>query len=118
MHRPPMDWAAAGRRVDRSGEGRLFGGIRRLAALRAGVPELHAQARSEAVWVDNPRVFALLRDSARGRLLVVANVSPHPTTVELPEGWWSVTDLVTGEPLEQNAGLAPYQVRWLRPRPR
>lgn len=116
LHRPHMDWTAADRRADPTTvEGRLFQGVRNLAALRSGCAELHAQATSEALWTDNPRVFALLRESARGRLLVVANVSAYPTTAALPDGWWAVTDLVTGEPLEQHAPLTPYQVRWLRP---
>ncbi len=117
LHRPVMDWEAAGRRDDpTSVEGRIFAGVRRLAALRAATPELHSQAASEALATDNTRVFVLLRHSARGRVLVLANVSPHPTTLGLPEGWWAVTDLVAEEPHEQRVPLAPYQVRWLRPR--
>jgi len=115
LHRPVMDWDAAVRRTDpASVEGRIFTGIQRLVALRAGCPELHAQGPAEALWIDNPQVFALLRESARGALLVLANVSAHPTTAGLPEGWRRVRDLVTGEALEDRAPLTPYQVRWLR----
>ncbi|QNN54284.1 amylosucrase [Nocardioides mesophilus] len=115
LHRPRMDWDDAVRRHDPSTvEGRIFTELRRLVALRAATPQLHAQARTEALWSGNPRVFALLRDSARGQVLVVANVSPHPTTYDLPDGWGSVIDLVSDERAEGSAGLRPYQVRWLR----
>ncbi len=116
MHRPRMDWSAVSRRHDPGTvEGRIFPELARLAALRAATPELHAQAGSEALWSENRLVFVLLRSSARGRLLVVADVSPHPTTYRLPQGWGRVTDLVTGETAEGEVWLRPYQVRWLRP---
>src|SRR3954464_1997425 len=44
MHRPPMDWAAAGRRHDAATvEGRLFGGLRRLVEARRATRVVHAQ---------------------------------------------------------------------------
>ncbi len=116
LHRPHMDWEAADRRKDPTTvEGRIFQGVRGITELRRSTLELHAQATSEALWTDNPRVFALLRDGDRGALLIVANVSSHPTALDLPGGWWDVTDLVTDESLQRRVTMAPYQVRWLRP---
>ena len=36
---------------------------------------LHARARAYPVWTHNERVFGLIRESARGRLLVLGNFS-------------------------------------------
>src|SRR3954471_1994123 len=50
MHRPPMDWDAAGRRHHPATvEGRLFGGLRRLVAARRPTRGAHAPGRSQAV---------------------------------------------------------------------
>src|SRR4051812_6308128 len=65
MHRPPMDWDAAGRRRDPATvEGRLFGGLRRLVAARRATRAAHAQGRSEPVWTGNDHVFGLVREHA------------------------------------------------------
>ena len=115
LHRPRMDWDAAARRADPATvEARIFSELRRIVRLRAETPELHAQAAAEAIWHDDARVFALLRTSARGDLLVLANVAPHAFTATLPPGWESAWDLVTGERVEWQAPMAEYQVRWLR----
>lgn len=61
-------------------------------------------------------MFTLLRSSARGDLLVLANVSPNPVTAGLPTHWGRVHDLVTGEDADWQVTLGEYQVRWLRRR--
>jgi amylosucrase len=115
LHRPRMDWAAADRRTDPGSiEARIFSELQRLVRLRAETPELHAQAAAEAIWHDDPRLFMLLRTSARGDLLVLANVAPHAFDAILPPGWDRVVDLVTGEGAEWQVGMSEYQVRWLR----
>ncbi|HET6653487.1 MAG TPA: alpha-amylase family protein [Nocardioides sp.] len=115
LHRPRMDWTAAARRTDPGSiEGRIFSELRRLVRLRAGTPELHAQAEAEAIWHDDPRLFMLLRTSARGDLLILANVAPHAFDATLPPGWDRVVDLVTGQHVEWRVAMAEYQVRWLR----
>ncbi len=115
LHRPRMDWTAAARRADADSiEGWIFTELRRLVRLRAATPELHAQAAAEAIWHDDPRLFMLLRTSARGDVLILANVAPHAFDATLPPGWDRVVDLVTGEHLEWRVAMAAYQVRWLR----
>ncbi len=115
LHRPRMDWAAAERRTDPATiEARIFSELQRIVRLRAATPELHAQAEAEAIWHDDPRVFMLLRTSARGDVLVLANVAPHAFDTTLPPGWDRVVDLVTDELAEWRIGMAEYQVRWLR----
>ncbi len=115
LHRPRMDWTAAARRADPDSiEGWIFTELRRLVRLRAATPELHAQAAAEAIWHDDPRLFMLLRTSARGDVLILANVVPHAFDASLPPGWDRAVDLVTGEHVEWRVAMAAYQVRWLR----
>ncbi|XVX19908.1 amylosucrase [Actinomycetota bacterium] len=119
VHRPRMDWGAAERRHDPGTvEGRIFGGIRELARLRTQIGAFHAQADAVPVWLGNDSVFGLMRTSPRGRILVVANVSPGPQWVslqgfdQLDPGSW-LDDLVTGERTGWTFELPPYAVRWL-----
>jgi amylosucrase len=101
MHRPPMDWDAAGRRHDPDTvEGRIWQGIQRLAAARRGTRAVHAQGRSEPLWTGNRHVFALLREHAGERLLLLANFTPIEQAV--PAG-------VVPEPV----ALGPYEFLWL-----
>ena len=117
LHRPMMDGAAAERRHEQDAlEARIYQELQALVALRRATPELHAQAAAEALWSSDPRVFTLLRSSARGDVLVLANVSPHALTTALPAHWGAVLDLVTGEDADGQVALAEYQVRWLRRR--
>ena len=77
MHRPPMDWDAAARRHDPAGvEGRLWAGLRRLIAARAGTRAVHAQGVMETIWTGNDHVFGLRREHAGDRLLLLANFMP------------------------------------------
>ena len=117
LHRPRMDWAAAARRHDPGAvEARVFAGLQRLVALRRDTPELHAQASTEALWGDDSRVITLLRSSARGDVLVLANVSPRRVRTGLPRHGGAAHDLVAGEDADGQVELSAYQVRWLRRR--
>ncbi len=62
-------------------EGRVFGDLAAVFAARALSPELHAASSSVPVDVANDAVVAILRQGARGMLLVLANVTPHTQTV-------------------------------------
>ncbi len=76
MHRPAMDWDVAARRTDpRTPEGRMWGGLRRLARARRERRALHGQGRSEPVWTGDPHVFGLLREHAGERMLLLASFS-------------------------------------------
>jgi len=124
MHRPPMDWEAAGRRADpASVEGRLGAGLRRVVDARRATRAVHAQARGEAVWTGSDHVFGLLREHAGDRLLVLANFTADPQPVRLAvarDRGFAVDDAageVDGRPVQVSgdfAVLAPYQHLWLR----
>ena len=76
LHRPAMDWAAAERRADPAGvEGRLWAGLRALAAERRASRAAHAQGRVSPVWTGNDHVFGLVREHAGDRILLLANFS-------------------------------------------
>jgi amylosucrase len=116
MHRPFMDWAAAERRHDGATvEGRLWAGLQRLIAVRRSTRAVHAQARSEARWTGNDHVFALAREHAGERLLVVANFTADPQRAVLdapPEA-----GQIDGRPVRREGEmtvLAPYQHLWIR----
>jgi amylosucrase len=124
MHRPWMDWAAAGRRHDPGSiEGRLWAGLRRLIDARRATPAVHAQGRTDPLWTGNEHVFGLEREHAGARLLLLANFSDHPQAVAAAVA----TDRgfavhagggePDGRPLRSygdTLGLEPYQFAWLR----
>jgi amylosucrase len=123
MHRPPMDWqAAANRREWWSLPGRIFQGLAKLLAVRRRTAALHAQSGTYAVWTHNEAVFGLLRDSPRGRVLILANFSERPQTVP----GYRLHDMNFGSPLvdrltNRRIGSAPgialegYEAMWLTP---
>ncbi|GAB3715494.1 alpha-amylase family protein [Mariniluteicoccus flavus] len=119
IHRPAMDWDAAGRRFDPDTvECRIFSAIANLTETRRRTPELHAQAAAIPVDTGNDKIFGLLRTSARGTVLVLANVSPEPFSVGLHDSPWftpgaQLRDLVSGHPEERTVRMDPYQVRWM-----
>jgi len=83
LHRPPMDWAAAGRRADPATlEGRVFGALRRLADARRSQLALRAGGETDLLFPDDPHVLAFRRRHRRSApLLVLANFG---------DGWQSV----------------------------
>src|SRR4051812_43951109 len=115
MHRPFMDWAAAERRRDPATiEGRLWAGLQRLIEARRSTRAIHVQGRSEPRFTDNEHVFALAREQAGERLLVVANFTPVPQPVAVAAD--DAAAEVDGRPLERDdAGLvlAPHQHLWV-----
>jgi amylosucrase len=125
LHRPFMDWRAAGQRHEPGSiPGRLFAGLQQLAAARHRAGALHAQAPARAVWTHNEHVLGLIRSSPRGRLLVLANVSEQPQAPppyrvrELGFGG-PLVDRLTDRPVDGwgEIALAPYQAMWLEKRP-
>lgn len=123
LHRPPMDWDAAGRRdAPDTVEGRVFAGFRRLVAARRMSVALHGGGDVEPLWVDDPRVLAWRRIHPRfGALLGLANVDDHPHTVDagvlarvpIPH---PVDALANGAPLDTASGridIPPLTARWI-----
>jgi amylosucrase len=103
MHRPPMDWAAAERRhVAGSVEAALWDGLRELIAARRATRATHAQGSARPLDNGNDHVYALLREFAGERLLLLANFSAAEQTVRVEEhGGGEVV-------------LAPYRFAWIR----
>jgi amylosucrase len=116
MHRPFMDWQAAERRHNPdSVEGRLWAGLRRLVAARRSARAVHTHGRSHARWTGNDHVFALAREHAGERLLVVANFTAEVQRVPLHAA--DTAAEIDGRPLERDGHeivLAPYQYLWIR----
>jgi amylosucrase len=90
MHRPPMDWTAAGRRSDPGTlEGRVFGRLRRLGEVRRSLAALTAGGECHVLDVGNAAVLGWRRRHPRsGTFVGVANVSPAAQLID--------ADAVTG----------------------
>jgi len=112
LHRPAMDWDAAGRRADPATvEGRLWAGLRELAALRRANRAAHAQGDGVPVWTGNDHVFGLAREHAGDRLLVLGNFSaaPQPVRADVARRHGVQVD-ADGDELV----LGAYRFAWLR----
>jgi amylosucrase len=114
-----MPWDTADLRSRTDGvAGRLFAGIRHLAAVRAGLEHLHASVAAEALPPSDPGVLAVLRQHPIGPMLGLYNVTedwhrfPYGRLVEL--GLEDSVDVLTGTTtLEDELWLAPYEARWI-----
>ena len=75
-HRPRMDWARAESRHDlRTVQGRVFAGLRHLAAVRASLPYLEASVAAEVPPLADPGIFPVLRRHPLGPLLELFNIT-------------------------------------------
>ncbi|HUM72474.1 MAG TPA: alpha-amylase, partial [Chloroflexota bacterium] len=100
--------------------GRLFQGLRQLVTARKRTLALHARTAVTPVWTHNDQVLGLVRDSAYGRLLILANFSEHQQTIsrarlqELGFGGLLVNRLDEQFiPPWHDLNLEPYQSYWL-----
>jgi amylosucrase len=84
MHRPFFDDSAAARRHDPgSVEGRVFGRLVELGAVRAQLPALHAAGVSTVLDVGSPHVLGWRRRHPRsGWFVGLANFAEHPVSIE------------------------------------
>jgi amylosucrase len=111
LHRPPMDWAAAARRSDPATvEGRVFSGLRSLAAVRRSTPSLRTGGAQAVVGVDNDAVFAWRRRHPRsGWFVGLANFAETPQSVDVAAlsgyGWLGTVASSDG-PLDVHDGRA------------
>jgi amylosucrase len=121
LHRPPMDWAAAARRHEPgSVPGRAFAALRRLAELRRTRRALHGGGGTEAVWTDDPHVFAYVREHLGQRFLALANFADEPRSVAASLVAAHGLDLASCDvagpgfvPVGDRLVLAPHAYAWL-----
>ncbi len=121
VHRPATDWEKVKRRKDPATvEGRLFGQLRHMLALRTQHP-VFAGGEMRVLDTASDHVFGFLRGREGGpKLLVLCNFAETPQPVNLaparsiPIGQ-TLTDLLSGEPitLTSNLVLEPLSARWL-----
>ncbi len=81
VHRPFADWEKIDRRnVLHTLEAEVYGGLRRLIAVRKETAAF-AGGEMSVVDADNPHVFGYVRQNDRGRILVLANLSEQEQRV-------------------------------------
>ncbi len=122
-HRPRMPWHVAEQRHDTTSvPGRVFAGVRHLAAVRAGLPHLHAAVPAEIPQLSDPGVLSVLRRHPVGPFLALYNVTeawrplPYDRLAEFGLGP-DVVDAISGTAARREADgniwLAPWNARWL-----
>ncbi|MEM7800389.1 MAG: alpha-amylase family protein, partial [Chloroflexota bacterium] len=124
MQRPIMNWKkAAQRHNQRLPEGRIFAGMRHISEVRKSLNALHSNAASEPIWTHNDQIFGLIRESARGRVLVLGNFSDQLqliNAVRMQEIGFAINliDHLTGKHVAgwQNFVLEPFESLWLEQR--
>jgi amylosucrase len=87
MHRPRLDWKAAGRRA-RGGtiESRIFGWIRGCFALRKGIPAFAQDSPFEVLHSHSENILVCRRGAPGGpaaQVTVAANFAPEPRGLDL-----------------------------------
>jgi amylosucrase len=121
-HRPRLDWSRAASRDDPATvPGRVFRGLRHLAEVRAGLPQLHASADTEVLQDTDDGVLAVVRRHASGPFVGLYNVTEQARPFELHRlhdlGLAHPFDALSGRPLETGAmgllWLPPYAAWWV-----
>ncbi|MCP4361726.1 MAG: alpha-amylase, partial [Chloroflexi bacterium] len=122
IHRPFMDWALAAERHDwQTITGQIFQGLQQLIAARKQTAVLHAETTAIPIWTHNDQVLGLLRESAHGRLLILANFTAQSQTISrsrLHELGFNglLLNQIDGRPLPiwDDVQLEAYQAMWLQ----
>jgi amylosucrase len=124
VHRPKVDWERrrAAQQDNAAPFGRVWAGLTRLIGLRKAQPALWDGAM-EVIESGNPHLFGFVRQHEGQHLLVVANFSEHPQTIDANlvrvygVGYY-FTDLIGGlaHTAEGPLELEPYQCVWLEAR--
>ncbi|MGX5653550.1 alpha-amylase family protein [Geodermatophilus nigrescens] len=105
MHRPPLDWAAAGRAADPATvEGRVCAALRGLGAARRSLPSLTGDVGAEPLDAGSDAVLVWRRRHPRhGTFVGVANVAADPASVDAD----TVTGLGTFAQVYGSDGVLP-----------
>jgi amylosucrase len=121
-HRPRLDWMRAKARHNPDTiPGQVFGGLARIARVRASLPQLHASAPSHVVPDTDDGILATVRRHPAGVFVGLYNVTPEVRG--LPLGL--LHDLGVGRPYDALGGhrlevaadgvlrLPPYAASWV-----
>jgi amylosucrase len=127
VHRPAADWAAIERRnaID-TVAGQIYTRLRRLIEIRKSTLAFGG-GDTEIIDIGNTHVFGYVRkgmgtptDTARGRVLVLANFTEdeqlvEPNELRLHGLGYAFSDLVTGQEItaDEHLVLDPYRFVWL-----
>ncbi|MDX1412581.1 MAG: alpha-amylase family protein [Candidatus Promineifilaceae bacterium] len=122
MHRPFMDWDKVAERQDwLTVSGQIFQNIKQLIRARKLSAALHAEAGSYAIWTNNDHVFGLIRESPRGRILILGNFSEWGQAVSRDRVYemgfrGRLLELISRQELDEwsDIYLDPYQSMWLQ----
>ncbi|MEW1953528.1 alpha-amylase family protein [Terrabacter sp. NPDC080008] len=121
-HRERLDWDAAARRDDPEAvPGKVFQGLRHLARVRAGLPQLHAGAPVRVVADTDDGVLVVVRSHASGPMVCAYNVTESWRTLEVrlftEAGITRPYDALGGHPVFGSAdglvSLSPYAAWWV-----
>jgi amylosucrase len=128
MNRPRIDWDKAERRHQHgSVEQRIFDGLKRMIAVRKGIPAFADFNNRDLIDLENPHLFAFLRthpeQQVASSVLVVANFDANPQYLELSNLRYrslhlrgTLQDLHTGETprlFNDRLVVPPYRFYWL-----
>jgi amylosucrase len=127
VHRPRIDWNKAElRKQHGSPEQRIYDGLKHMIAVRKATPAFADYNNRELLDVDNPHLFAFLRNNPTTPtdvVLVVANCDDEPQYLDLNvlgnRGeylYGQIKDLHTGEMpamFKDQLVIPPYQFYWL-----
>jgi amylosucrase len=121
-HRPRLDWMRAkARHNPDTVPGQVFGGLARIARVRASLPQLHASAPSHVVPDTDEGVLATVRRHPAGVFVGLYNVTPEVRGLPLARlhdlGVVRPYDALGGHRLEVAADgvlrLPPYAAWWV-----
>ena len=111
LHRPTMDWDAAGiATIETTPQGEMYAHLRMLSEILMAVTGMAEAGPAQPLAGRDGPVLAFARTLARGRFLCVANLSDDNQTVWLRK---PATDLFDGLRLAGVTSIPPWQVLWL-----
>ena len=107
LHRGDMDWSAAEKRSDgATPQGRMFGAVKRLEALRAVHAAFSADAAVRLLPAVDDSLLGIERNMDGERLVALFNFSEWPKPAQLGGGG-SFIDLWTGNPVRAEGLTVP-----------
>ncbi|MEL0587367.1 MAG: alpha-amylase family glycosyl hydrolase [Candidatus Thiodiazotropha sp. (ex. Lucinoma kazani)] len=127
MHRPNMDWEKAERRHQHgTPEQQIFDGLKKMIAVRKGIPAFADFNNRELVDADNPHLFVFWRTDPfmpLGSILVVCNFDDSPQYMDLTVlgnrgmfEYGNLRDIFSGESprlFKDQLVVPPFHFYWL-----